>query len=79
MKDKMRMVSVKASQNSWWNDMLNSRIILEWWTSFRALIDPLADSAWRVEYEKETKEDEALEKELYKRQVDGPPVGVDTW
>ena len=48
-------------------------------TSFHTLIDPLADSAWRVEYKKETKEDEELEKELYKRQVDGPPVGVDTW
>jgi len=36
-------------------------------TSFHALIDPLADSAWRVENKKETKEDEELEKELKDR------------
>ena len=39
--------------------------------------DPLADSAWTAEYEKEMKENEELEKEL-KHRLEGR-VEVDVW
>ena len=70
------MVSMKASQNSSESSseesvmkrcvqLRNHTRVMK--TSFHALIDPLADSAWRVENKKETKEDEELEKELKDR------------